>query len=373
MQNKKLYVVALIVLIIIVGVSISKNSANSQVIKIGYFGPFTGPVAGDTGADVANGFRLAAAQNNTIDGKKVQVIYEDDACDPQKAAAAANKLISVDKVKILVSGVCSGSTLAAAPIAEQNKVILLTPISTSPKITDAGDYVFRTSASSVQTAKAVSALIEKLGFTKVAILFENADYTVGWKDAFIAKYTENSQNAIVASEGVNSKDTDVKTQILKLVQAKPQALVYVLNSAVTGLNSIKQTRDLKVSLPIIGDEYFSVNSIVQNPVAEGVYGTVYKYDSNSPALKNLLAQYRSTYHAAPSTEIYPAMGYDGYNVLFNALSQCKSDNPDCVKNELYKVSSYQGVSGVITIDSNGDTAREFTLKQIHNGAMIDVQ
>lgn len=160
-------IVVLLVVLIVVAKSFNgaKDSSQtlSETIKIGYFGPFTGPVATTSGEDVGNGWKLAVSKRPTIAGKQVEVIYEDDACDPKKAASAANKLISVDKVKILINGVCSGSMIAVMPIAENAKAILFTPVSTSPKITDGGDYVFRTSASSVHTAKAMADAITKLG------------------------------------------------------------------------------------------------------------------------------------------------------------------------------------------------------------------
>lgn len=372
-NNKNLYIAVLIVAIIIVGIYFIQNKSESDVIKIGYFGPFTGPVAGDTGADIANGFKMAASEKSIAGGKKIEVIYEDDACDPKKAIDAVNKLVNVDKVKILVSGVCSGSTLAAAPIAEKNKIILLTPVSTSPKITDAGDYVFRTSASSIYTAEAASKLINSLGYTKVGILFEVADFTVGWKDSFVKRFESESSNRIMGAESVASKDTDVKIQLLRLAQAKPDVIVMIMNSTVTVNQAVKQVHDLKINIPIVGNDYFGVRSVVTNSLAEGIYASIYKYDGKSLALQNLLKKYEEQFKAQPSTEIYPALAYDGYNVLFNAIDICKSDNPECLKAELYKVKNYQGVSGTISIDKNGDTLREFTLKRIHNGVLEDVR
>lgn len=364
----------ILVVIVIVLISIfSRGTSSTDTIKIGYFGPFTGPVAGDTGADIANGFKLALADRDTIAGKKVEIIFEDDGCDPKKAASAANKLINIDRVKILVSGVCSGSTLAAAPIAEQNKVILFTPVSTSPKITDAGDYVFRTSASSIKTAQAASGLLDTFGYRKIAVLFEAADYTVGWKDAFIKEFTAVPGNSIVTTESVVSTDTDLKTQLLKIAQSKPDAVMFVLNSTVTLNSAIKQMRDLKIDLPVIGNEYMGVRPIVENPLAEGMFASLYSYDSDAPKLVALLKRYKDTYGNLPSTEIYPALAYDGFNVLMDAIEACGGDDPECVKAALYKTAGYQGISGLITIDKNGDTERRFTLKEIKGGKLVDLK
>jgi branched-chain amino acid transport system substrate-binding protein len=230
-SNKKgIWAVIVVLILIFVWYSLSQSSS-SDTIKIGYFGPLTGPVAGDTGAAVLGGIKLALAKYPTLAGKKVEIIYEDDACTPPKAAAAANKLIDIDKVQVLINGVCSGSMLAVAPIAEAHKVILFTPISNSPKVSDAGDYIFRTSASAVRIGQTVSRGVSALGYKKVAVLYENAAFPVDWQTTFSDTYT-GAGNTITTKESFESKTTDLRTQLLKIARTKPQAVVIVANSSV---------------------------------------------------------------------------------------------------------------------------------------------
>lgn len=373
-MNKGLKIVGSLVIIILIIWLIVANTKGSSAdtIKIGYYGPFTGPVAGTSGEDVGNGWKLAVAQRPTLAGKSVSVIYEDDACDPKKAAAAVNKLISIDKVNIVVNGVCSGSMIAAMPIAETAKVILFTPVSTSPKITDGGDYIFRTSASSVQTAQAMSDMITKLGYQNVAILFENAEYTIGLKDALV-KNLSATPIKIVASEGVNSQESDMRTPLTKISSIKPQALVVIMNSTVTATAFVKQNKDLGLKLPVIANEYFAFSNVVSNPDAEGIYASQYKYDATAPALISYLDSYFKAYGKHPSQDIYAALPFDGYNVLANAIEHCKGDDVACVKGALYATKGYQGITGTISIDKNGDTERVFMMRQIKGGMLVDVK
>ncbi len=344
------------------------NPASGEVIKIGYVGPFTGPVAGTSGEDVANGWKLAVAERSVIAGRPVEVIYEDDACDPKKAVSAAQKLINIDKVRILVNGVCSGSNVAMGPVAEQARVILFTPVSTSPKITDLGDYVFRTSGSAVHTAKAMSDFLVSKKYDKVALMYENQEYVVGIKDALLSQGLSP-----VIAEGFNTSDTDLRTHILKVSQAKPDVLVLITNSTVTGVAAVKQLKDLNLTLPILANEYFAFSTIVENPDAEGIYAAQYKYDPLAKKLNDFLQTYQATYGKSPSQNIYAALPYDGYNVLADALEACKGDDdPDCVKQELYAVRGYEGITGAINIDANGDTEREFVIKQIRNKQLVDI-
>lgn len=371
---KNLWIWIVIIMVVVGGYFVFRKDdiANADTIRIGYVGPFTGPVAGSSGEDVGNGWKLAVAERPEIAGKKVEVIYEDDACDPKQAASAAQKLVVVDKVSIVVNGVCSGSMLSMAPITEEAGVILFTPVSTSPKITEAGDYVFRTSASSVSTAKAMSAFLGKAGYKNIAILFENADYTVGLKDAFIADFESVMGNKILGSEGVNSKDYDVRTQITKLAALKPQMMVAVMNSTVTASAFVRQSKEFGLKIPTLGNEYFGFREVVQNPDADGFYITQYAYDPAAPAFAGYLERYEAAYGKKPSQEIYAAQPFDGYNVLADAIEKCAGTEADCVRDALYAIKGYQGITGVITIDVNGDSDRAFTIRRIVKGSLAEI-
>lgn len=373
MSNKKtLFVIFSIAVVtsIFIAVRNSQIDNNGNTVKIGYFGPLTGPAA-ETSEQMFNAFRLAHTLQPSIGNKDIQVIYEDDGCDSAKAVNAAKKLIEIDKVDILVSGVCSGSTLAVAPIAEKYKKILFTPVSSSPKITNAGDYVFRVSGNSSQMAVAVSKLISNsLKYQKVSVLFENAEYTVGWKDSFVSEFQKNGQ--VTRIEGFGSKDTDLKTQILKLSSEKPDALILVANSAVSANRIADQLKQLNVRIPVVGNEYFAFRESVVNPNTEGYFVTLYKYNLDNPKLRSLTDEYKKNYNKEPGTEIYVAMTFDGYNVLRDIIDLCSVGDSNCYKKELYSVEGYEGASGVISIDEKGDTKREFSLKKIQQGKLVEL-
>lgn len=366
-------IVIVIIIIVIIAVSGGGSSTSSETIKIGYFGPLTGPAAASTGEDVANSFRLANSTQNKIGDRAVEVIYEDDACDPAKAVSAAKKLIEVDKVHIVVSGVCSGSSVAVAPIAELSKVVLLTPISESPKLTTAGDYIFRTSASSVVSAHAMVEALAQLSYSKVSILFENAEYTVGMKDAFVNEFKTKQGALVLDAQGFESKSTDLRTQLSLLSKTNAEIFIFFMNSSITANIVSNQMKDLKINKQVLANNYYTVSQSLENPNNDGFYVVTYSYDKNAPALLALSASYKEKFGKPAHNDFYAALGYDGYMVLFNAMKACNGDDAECVKSELYKVKDYQGVTGTITIDQNGDTAREFRLQQIKSGQLVDVK
>jgi branched-chain amino acid transport system substrate-binding protein len=346
----------------------SKKSGPADTITIGYFGPFTGLLAQSTGESVAEGFKLAEKESNKFGNKTVKVVYEDDSCDPKKAVSAAQKLIEVDKVKILISGVCSSSTLGVAPIAESNKVILISPTSASPKITDAGDYIFRLSSPTTGMAKAASDYATSMGYKKVGLLFENNEYPAGWKDSFL-----NSFKGEVVVEGVTPGSTDVKSQLLKLSQAKPDVYVFTTITPSVANIALKQYKELGLSGPIIGNDTFSTKAVNQTPDANGIFVITYDYDLLSDKMVSFLRNYKEEHSKDAKEEIYAALGYDTYMALFNAIKACDGDNPECIKEKLYSAKNVNGISGLYSIDENGDTQRNFVVRKVTNGSLVNVR
>ncbi|PYS67327.1 MAG: hypothetical protein DMF69_23345, partial [Acidobacteria bacterium] len=114
-------------------------------IKIGYFGDLSGPTF-NFGQSAINGVLMAVDEINQgggIDGRRIDVVIEDDGGSPERAAALAGKLIDEDKVVAIVAGGTSGNSRAAAPKAQSAKLPLISSSATDPAVTQVGDYIFR--------------------------------------------------------------------------------------------------------------------------------------------------------------------------------------------------------------------------------------
>jgi branched-chain amino acid transport system substrate-binding protein len=185
MAKKHIIIGAVLLLAVIAGACL--QDTQSDEIKIGAILPLTGEAA-EYGEDAKLGIDLAVEEINAaggINGKMIQVVYEDSQATPSQGVAAIQKLITVDKVPVIIGAMASSVTLAIAPIAEENKVVLLSPASTAPQITEAGDYIFRNEVSDAYGGKAQAELTwDELGIKNVAILCINNDYGVGTADTF---------------------------------------------------------------------------------------------------------------------------------------------------------------------------------------------
>ena len=246
MKSNKIFLGIIIILIIVLAILLFIPKEKEETIKIGYISPETGPVA-YTGNPVRTSFELAHSQFNSVNNKKIEVVYEDGKCNTKEAVTAANELINVKGVNIIVSGVCSGSTLGIAPIAQEKKLILISPVAASPLITNAGDYVYRISASATLSAQKTTPILKDLNYNKIAIIYENNDYPIGWKNTFI----ENFEGEIIAEESFNSGDKDIKTQLIKVNEKNPEAIFLIVLSAPSASVLVKQVLELGIKTPLI--------------------------------------------------------------------------------------------------------------------------
>lgn len=345
-------------------------SNNQEPIKIGVIGTLSGPVA-YLGEQVVGTLRLALQEKPTLNGRSIELIVEDGACDAKKAVSAAQKLIQVDRVRIIIVDTCSNVVLSVAPLAEEAKVILITPVATSPAITNAGDYVFRISGSATPMAEATAEMLKNLSMDTIGVLFEQNDFTVGWKDAFMKAFLDTPQNKIIA-ESYRSDETDVKTQLTKLSQNKLDALLLLSLSPISANRNLKQYAELGLDIPLVGNEIYSFPAVMQEypDTTERMLVPTYKYDLASPRLQELLQKYERIYGKKASEEIYAALAYDLYQVLYRMLGSCIGTDTECLKEKLYDVKGYEGISGIISIDKNGDTEREYVLRAVKGGKLI---
>lgn len=365
----KLIVMAVIAAVVVAAViSASPKPAESSAVKVGLSAHLTGPVAivGNVGADA---IALANEMRPEADGKKIELVIEDDKSLAAEAVTVFRKFIEVDGLKIIIT---SGSTtsLATAPLAEQAKAIQMTWLGAAPSLTGAGDYVFRTSSSSDRMAQAVAPFLKNSGLEKIAILYENVDYPVGWKDAFVKRFTELG-GTITAVEASERGATDVRTQLAKLKDSDPDAIFLMTQNPAVAKAMLRQYKELGIGIQPIGIETFSLRAVRSDVnLTEGVLVVSYDFDPEAPEMKAFLQAYEQKFGKPVGEEIYGALAFDAYNLLADAIGPCGED-PECIKEKLYAVKNYNGASGTFSMDENGDALHNFVISRVRNGQLAD--
>lgn len=378
MSKKPSIALAIIVIALAIGIGISyDHKTNSQIqenktqepIKIGFSTPLTGDAA-SWGQPIKQGAQIAIDEINTaggIDGRKLEVIFEDDACDAKQASTVINKFISIDRVDVVTGPPCSSAALAIAPLTENNHTLFLTSGASSPKMADAGKYVFNLYPLDNLEFGYTAEYINDHNTRTVGMLWLNNDYGVGLRDAFISAY----HGHIVASESFTPDSSDVKTQLAKIKEKNPEALVIISNpgessTIIKQVNELNITAQLYANGPAIEADDFTQES---RELAEGLIYAMPTV-SNSGAYDTFSTTYQNIYHTDEEAGFLPPLGYDSIKLLAQAISDAHSTDADKLREALLDIDQYDGASGLIAFDKKGNIRKPFTFKQIINGKLV---
>ncbi|MBS3079679.1 penicillin-binding protein activator [Candidatus Pacearchaeota archaeon] len=365
-------VIALLIVIFLARAYFTGNVVKEDTIKFGVTLPLTGDLS-NFGVGEKNAIEIAVEEINSnggINGRKIELIIEDTKCNAQDGVSAANKLINIEKVPVIVGEICSGPTLAMAPLAEQSKTILFATAASSPKITNAGDYIFRDYPSdNYQGSYGAEISYNKLEKRKAAVLYMQIDYGIGVKDAFKKRFKELG-GTITIEESFVQGAKDLRTQLSK-IKSSNSDLIYFVGYNEEAIVFIQQLKALGIKTQVVSTETFDDPSILQK-VGNSADGMVYTL-LKSPLTEDFKIAIKSK---TGSDQILIGMpnSYDAIHLIANAMKNCKNpEDTTCIKNELYKVKNYKGVTGTITIDSNGDLeTADYAVKQYKGKEAIEV-
>ncbi|HOJ93019.1 MAG TPA: ABC transporter substrate-binding protein [Dictyoglomaceae bacterium] len=342
-------------------------------IKIGVVLPITGPVA-TFGLSCTNGIKLAVEEINArggVLGSKIELVIEDDQYKPEEAANATRKLIERDKVVALIGEATSSITLVVAPIAQQSKVVLLTPTATSPKVTQVGDYIFRTCFIDDFQGEVMANFIYKNLKKKTAAIFTavTSDYSRGLASAFKQKFISLG-GKIVAEESYSEGDSDFRAQLTKIKAAKPD-FVYLPGYYSDIGPILLQARELGITVPFGGGDGWDSPILVQTAgkTAEGCFFTNhYSPESKDPVVRTFVNNYSKKYGSTP--ESFGALGYDSLKLLADAIKRAGSTESAKIRDALAATKGFKGVSGTITFDSNRNPIKSAAIIEIKEGKQV---
>jgi len=352
------------------------NSSNNNEIVVGEYGSLTGSTA-TFGQSTHKGVELAASEINNrggVLGKKIRVIVEDDQGKPEQATSAVLKLIQRDRVIAVLGEVASSRSIAAAPICQQNKIPMISPASTNPAVTEKGDYIFRTCfIDPFQGAVMAKFAFDNLKVHNAAVLTDRKnDYSVGLAQFFKEKFKELG-GTIVAEEAYQADDKEFKPQLNNLRAKNPEA-IFVPGYYTDCTLIARQARELGIHAPLLGGDGWDSEVTIKNggTAVEGCYfSTHYSQDDPRPEVKDFVAKFNQTYKETPDS--MAVLGYDAANILFNAIAQAGSTDPQAIRDALAKTKDFPGVTGKITIDEHRNAQKGAVVLKIEHGKFNFVQ
>ncbi len=337
----------------------AKEEVTVQNIKVGLMVPLSGDVAA-YGNSVRRGVELAKEK---LGLDHVELVFEDTKCDGKEAASGITKIISIDGVHAIIGELCSGASLAAAPIANAQKVPMISPGSTSPKLTqDGGDYFFRTVPSDALQGSFGAKLVAEKGLKKLAVLYTNEDYGVGF-DGVLKEEFPKTGGEVVASEAVELKSVDMRSQLTKIKASEADAIYIISNSPDTAAAALKQIKELDIKAQVFASEGLKSQDVVDGAQggAEGmILSTV------SAGNQGFLEAHKEKFGEEPGP--FAAQAYDALQALGWVATE-GAGTGEAIMNKL-KEAEFDGASGKIKFDDNGDIEGNYDVFMVKDGEFV---
>ncbi len=378
-MKKTLWIVVAIVVVVLIVVGVSKKGAESDTIKIGGSVTLTGPVAA-IGTLQKNVITMAVDEINAaggINGKKVELILEDNGYDP-KMAINSYQALKLKGAKYIVA---DGSPVVGSirPLVIKDGNFIFAPVATTPGYFDGSDLSCRIALTSKNFGPGFAQLLGKKGYKNVVVLLPDNEYGRGLSDEFNKAYTANG-GKILATEfyDATAAGGDYRTNLTKLkaFQSTADAMVFV-QAANTIEPMLKQIHELGWKKALVSDYY----TLVQNPalkdlsLANGIDFVDYTYSrdtlpTDSDAVKTFKANYTAKYGSSPVLLV--AANYDVVKLIAEAIKNA-GDDPQKVGDYISHLQNYQGITGTLSFNSDCEVSRDMVFRSVVDGKVVDLK
>jgi branched-chain amino acid transport system substrate-binding protein len=350
-------------------------AAVGDVIVLGHVGSLTGNEA-TFGDSTDKGLKLAVEEANArggVKGKRIELKTYDNQGKPEEAAVAATRLVVNDHASVLLGEVASRRSLAMAPIADEQKVPMITPASTNPKVTKEGDkvrpYVFRVCfIDPFQGTVMARFARETLKLSRVAVLRDvGNDYSVGLADYFLTRFKELG-GTIVDDQSYKAGDQDFKAQLTAIKGKKPEG-IYVPGYYTDVALIARQARELGLKQPLMGGDGWDSAKLFEigGKALDGCYySNHYSPDDPSARIQEFVARFKAKFGAVPDT--MAALGFDAGQIAVDAMTRAKDLTGPSIRDAIAATKDFPGVTGMITLDADHNAAKPAVVLAIQNGA-----
>lgn len=343
-------------------------SSSTGDILVGQYGSMTGSEA-TFGISTDKGVRLAIDEVNAkggIKGRKIKLITLDNQGKSDESRQVVTRLIAQDKVVAVIGEVASGRSIAAAPVAQQYKIPMISPSSTNPDVTKIGNYIFRVCfIDPFQGYVMAKFMTADLALKKAAILRDvKSDYSMGLADAFTTELKKMG-GEVVADVTYQAGDVDFKSQLTSIKSKNPDAIFIPGYYTDVGLIA-QQARQSGIKAVFLGGDGWDsskLSEIGKEAVNGSYFSNHYTTESTLPEVQEFIKKYKSVYNEVPDG--LAAMGYDAALILIEAMQKAPEISPKAIRDELAKIKDFQAVTGKITINEERNAVKSAVVVQVN--------
>lgn len=347
------------------------NQDETETIRIGGIGPLSGGYA-NYGFSVKNGAQLAVDEINAaggINGKQIELSFQDSQADPESAVNAYGKLMDWG-MQVSLGGVLSGETASIVAAAREDNIMLITPSGSADKCIDGNSRAFRVCFyDSFQGAAAAQYIKNNNMVDTVGILYQSdIDYSVGLYNAFVEECGKSGITIAETQTFTDATKTDFSTQINALVNSGVK-LVFIPFYAEEASTFLTQARG-----KFADDVYFFgadgldgiLGKVEQDPTIANNVLMLTPFAADDPAenVQAFVKAYQAAYNATPDQ--FAADAYDAVYVIKAAVEKAGTTDGDAMAAAMASL-EVAGVTGTMTWNADGNTNKNASAILYYDG------
>jgi len=378
--KKKLGFVVIITLIasMVLTACGSKDTTKTEEageVTIAVVAPYSGDYA-QYGDAFKKATELKAKEINSaggIAGKELKLIFMDDKNDAKEATIIAQRLVDDKKVAAVIGNFSSTAALASAPIYQSGGLVQFSPTSSHPDFTAQGTYMFRNiNTQAIEGPIVADMVVNKMEKKRIAIIYQNNDWGITAKDNFTLKAIEFGAEIVAEETFIGGQTKDFTPTLTKISATNPDVLVLVAFYAEAGMiaQQMKQL-DLSYSLAGLSSLYNQELIKLAGDSVNGLYLTTNFFpEDESDKVRKFVEDFKASYDSDPNQ--FAAVAYDTLGMLAYVIEKTGL-NREAIRDELAKVTDYDGVTGKISFNEKRDVIKSMKVLQIQQGSFKQVK
>ena len=349
----------------------SQMEGLSGEIPIGVVLPLTGALAAPYGLPMQRGFELAREEINNsemLGDAKITFITEDDQGAVKNAVDAYNKLIHQDGVSVILGPANSSQVREVFPIAQQNRVVAISSLSSASGLSAIGDFNFRISLTTdVLVPSGIRITQGKLRYTRAATIYDDIDLYSTDSSKVVREALAANGVEILTTETYQTGETDFSTQLTRIKEATPNA-IFISALAPEMIKIMSQTRQLGIptDVPLIVPDLTKDEVAAAGDAAEGaITFTSWTSTADTSGNQAFVQNYRTKYGAEPNP--WGAQSYAALYILAEAIVNTQSTDAIAIRDALANTKNFDTLLGQFSFNAVGDAVYDLMVLTVHNG------
>ena len=338
-------------------------------ITIGVAVALTGDLAEPYGLPMKRGLELAQEEINMLEGPSITFVSADPMSTVEGGVAAVQQLVDQGVPVIIGIGV-STHLEQAFPIAQEAGIVAFSPISSAAGLSSLGDYIFRAGiATNILNPSGVIATQEKLGYTKAAVIYDDADTYAMSSNEEITKVLEANSVEILATETYQTGNTDFSAQLMRIKEMAPEALfVSALSVEMALIISQASELGLPATTQLIVPDLTANEIQILGDAAEGVIAfSGWSHISDAPGNQAFVQNYEAKYGI--EADSWAAQAYATLHIIANAIANAQSTDSAGIRDALAQTMDFPTVLGNFSFDPHGEAIYDPVVLVVKDGQL----